>query len=109
MKWIKGTERLPKSKEDVYLRVFGELMEVGFYDPDIKLFVTESCTGSVPAKDVEWLDDESPSPVEGLVEALQWYADANNYLNDNGELATAWKNNENISQKAKIALKQYKP
>lgn len=37
--------------------------------------------------------------------ALEWYADAGNYLGDNGELATAWKQNENIKNKAAEAIK----
>jgi hypothetical protein len=59
---------------------------------------------------IEWLDesDSTPSPDTGvLVEALKWYADPGNYLGDNGELATAWKNSENIANKAKEALKKY--
>jgi hypothetical protein len=59
---------------------------------------------------LEWLDTETPV-VAGcgeLVEALEWYADPGNYLDENGNLATAWKNNEAIARKATSALKTFK-
>lgn len=42
---------------------------------------------------------------ERMRTALEWYANAGNYLGDNGDLATAWKMNENITNKATEALK----
>jgi hypothetical protein len=61
-------------------------------------------------KTLKWLDTETPV-VAGcgeLVEALEWYADPGNYLDENGNLATAWKNNEAIARKATSALKTFK-
>jgi hypothetical protein len=86
------------------------------WDEKYKHWEYDSCTSREMQNnienypDVEWLDTETPV-VAGcgeLVEALEWYADPGNYLDENGNLATAWKNNEAIARKATSALKTFK-
>jgi hypothetical protein len=86
------------------------------WDEKYKHWEYDSCTSREMQNnienypDVEWLDTETPV-VAGcgeLVDALEWYADPGNYLDENGNLATAWKNNEAIARKATSALKTFK-
>lgn len=63
----------------------------------------EACkhANELMAGEIERLKAENDT----MRKALEWYADAGNYLGDNGELATAWKENENIKNKAVEAIK----
>jgi hypothetical protein len=49
----------------------------------------------------------SADPVDGLIKALEWYADSGNYMSDNNQLATAYGNNK-LSNKAREALDKFK-
>jgi hypothetical protein len=107
-RWVKGTDRVPKGRGHVFIKIEGT-MAVGHWNTHHKMFINES-DDFFPEDQVEWLDTETPV-VAGcgeLVEALEWYADPGNYLDENGNLATAWKNNEAIARKATSALKTFK-